>query len=99
MRVAFTMIVVVAATLTSAAIIPRTHSLSTGDSGNLPDAPASRREVRARQRNAHPRDSLLFPRRRRHTAAALSRESLPPEASARLSPSRVVCGRGVGGRR
>ncbi|KAJ7895109.1 hypothetical protein B0H13DRAFT_829518 [Mycena leptocephala] len=60
MRFTFTILVIVAATLTSAAIIPR-RNVSRINSGGFRDEPSSRREVEGRQGRAHPRASLLFP--------------------------------------
>ncbi|KAJ6553565.1 hypothetical protein DFH09DRAFT_1085680 [Mycena vulgaris] len=59
MRFSFTMIVVVAATLTSAAIIPRSN-VSRMDSGSSRDS-ASSAVVEGRQGRVHPREFLLSP--------------------------------------
>ncbi|KAJ7672277.1 hypothetical protein DFH06DRAFT_1319703 [Mycena polygramma] len=56
MRFTFTMMVIVAATFTSAAIVPRSNVSRMGNEG---EEPASRREVEGRQGRTHPREFYL----------------------------------------
>ncbi|KAJ7503540.1 hypothetical protein B0H11DRAFT_586331 [Mycena galericulata] len=61
MRFSFTMGVVVAATLTSAAIIPRTGNLSRLDIGSSHHERSSGQQVESRQGRTHPREFFLAP--------------------------------------